>query len=111
VAYPRAMAPVPPMGRDRAIELVLAGRLPLRFGSPHPSVIVLHQDGVYRIRGLEVDQADARASHDAALARGESWMAEHYHALGRPTGPVHAEAASIEELVDTMRTMPWPASW
>lgn len=73
--------------------------------------MVLHQDGVYRVRELEVDEADARASHDAAAARGESWMAEHYHALGKPTGPIHAEADSIDGLVEAMRTMPWPAHW
>jgi len=105
------MAPVPPTGRDRAIQLVRAGRLPLRFGSPHPSVMVLHEDGVYRIRTLVVDEDDARASRDRALARGEPWMPEHHYALGKPTGPIHAEAASIDELVEAMQTMPWPSSW
>lgn len=107
----RAMAPMPPIGRARAIQLVRDGRLPLSFGSPHPTVGILLQDGVYRIRDLVVDDAEAQASSARAMARGESWMPEHYYGLGKPTGAIHAEAPSIELLVAAMQTMPWPDNW
>ncbi len=58
-----------------------------------------------------VDERDAQASHDRAMALGESWMPEHYYGLGRPTGPVYAEAPSIAELLAAMRSMPWPTDW
>jgi hypothetical protein len=106
-----AMAPMPPLGRARAIQMVREGRLPLSFGSPHQTVAILLQDGVYRIRALVVDDAEARASNERAIARGESWMPEHYYALGKPTGTIHAEVSSIEELVATMQTMSWPHHW
>ncbi len=105
------MAPLPPLGRARAVQLVRDGALPFTFGSPHPTVAVLHQDGVYRIRGLVVDPGEAQASRDHALAAGESWMAEHYYALGVPTGAIHIEASSIPELLAAMETMPWPHDW
>jgi hypothetical protein len=105
------MAPVPPIGRARAMQLVRDGHLPFCFGSPHPTVMVLAEEGAYRIRGLEVDENDARASNERAMARGESWMPEHYYALARPTGPIYAEAPSIAELLDAMRSMPWPDHW
>ena len=105
------MAPLPPLGRARAVQLVRDGALPFTFGSPHPKVAILRQDGVYRIRGLAVDPGEARASHDRALAAGQSWMAEHYYALGVPTGPIHVEASSIPELLAAMETMPWPDDW
>lgn len=105
------MAPVPPLGRKRAIELVEAGTLPLPFGSPHPHTMILEQDGRFRIRQLLVDEAEARASSEAARAAHQSWMPEHYYALGKPTGTIYADAASRDELVAVMRTMEWPASW
>jgi hypothetical protein len=105
------MAPVSPLGRAGAIKLVRGGHLPLRFGSPHPTVMVLLEDGVYRIRGLAVDEGEAHASSERAMARGESWMPEHYDALAKPTGPIHAEAPSVEELITAMKTMPWPDDW
>jgi len=105
------MAPLPPLGRDRAIELVTQGELPLWFGSPHPTVAVVEQDGVLRIRELVIDPAEARASSERARARGEPWMPEHYHGLGQPTGTIYAEARSREELIAQMRVMDWPATW
>ena len=105
------MAPVAPLGRDGAIALVAQGRLPIWLGSPHPTVAIVEQEGVFRIRDLAIDEAVARAKGEQALARGESWMPEHYYALGRPTGKIHAEAGTREELIERMRAMRWPASW
>lgn len=105
------MAPCPPLGRDAAITLVEANKLPFTFGSPHPHTMILAQDGRFRIRQLVVDEAEARADSEAARAANRSWMAEHYYALGRPTGTIYADAATREELVAVMRTMDWPASW
>jgi hypothetical protein len=105
------MAPVAPTGRARAIEHVAKGELPFWFGSPHPTVAIVEQDGVFRIRQLVIDEAEARAASERALAKRESWMPEHYYALGKPTGTIFAEAATREELIEQMRTMSWPASW
>lgn len=106
------MAPVAPLGRDQAIALVAKGSLPLSFGSPHPTVMVLQQDGVFRIRELVVDRDAAEAAAASARrARTPSWMPEHYYALGQPTGMIFAEAASVAELVERMKTMDWPDTW
>lgn len=102
---------MPPLGRDRAIELVKQGKLPIWFGSPHPIVAIVEQDSVFRIRGLVIDDAEARAAGEQARARGEPWMPESYYALGKPTGKIYAEALSRDELIEQMRTMSWPTSW
>jgi hypothetical protein len=105
------MAPVAPLGRDRAIQLVKQGQLPLWFGSPHPTVAVVEQDGVYRVRQLVIDPAEARAASERAIANREPWMPEHHYALGKPTGTIYAEGRTRAELIEQMRTMTWPASW
>jgi hypothetical protein len=105
------MAPVAPLGRERAIERVAKGQLPFWFGSPHPTVAIVEQDGVFRIRQLVIDEAEARAAGERAIAKGESWMPEHHYALGKPTGKIFAEAASRKELIEQMRAMSWPESW
>ncbi len=105
------MAPVAPLGRDAAIRLVLTGKLPIGFGSPHPHTAIVEQDGVFRIRQLVVDAADAEASRTDAFAKHESWMPEHYYALGKPTGEIHLEASSRAELAEKMKTMKWPSDW
>jgi hypothetical protein len=105
------MAPAAPLGRTRAIEGVEANSLPIWFGSPHPHAMILEQDGRFRIRQLVVDEAEARASSEAARAANQSWMPEHYYGLGKPTGTIYADAGSREELVTVMRTMAWPANW
>jgi hypothetical protein len=105
------MAPVAPLGRERAIQLVAQGKLPIWFGSPHPTVAIVEQDGVFRIRRLVIDEAEARAASEAARAAGRSWMPEQYYDLGKPTGPIHAEARSRDELIEQMRAMDWPADW
>jgi hypothetical protein len=106
------MAPSLPIGRDRAIQLVSDGTLPISLGSPHPAVLVVEQEGKFRIRELVVDPHEAEAAASAARrTRSPSWMPEHYYALGRPTGKIYAEAASKAELVQIMSTMTWPENW
>ncbi len=106
------MAPTAPLGRDRAIQLVQDGSLPIHLGSPHPAVLILQQDGKFRIRELVIDQEAAEAAASSARRqRSPSWMPEHYYALGKPTGVIYAEAASKAELAAVMATMAWPDHW
>ncbi len=105
------MAPVAPLGRKEAMKLVAAGKLPLYFGSPHQHVAIVGQDGVFRIRALVVDKAEADASFREAQAKGKSWLGEHYAALGKPTGEIYAESPTIDGLLATMETMHWPNDW
>jgi hypothetical protein len=105
------MAPVAPLGRDRAIQLVKQGKLPFSFGSPHPAVAVVQQDDVFRLRQLVIDETEARTASERALAGGGMWMPEHHYALGKPTGTIYAEGRTREDLIEKMRTMDWPASW
>jgi hypothetical protein len=105
------MAPVAPLGRDAAIRLVLTGKLPFTFGSPHPHTAIVEQDGVFRIRELLVDPAEEEVLRSEAMANNRGWMPENYYALGRPTGMIHVEAKTREELAATMKTMPWPNDW
>lgn len=105
------MAPCPPIGRARALQLVSSGELPILLGSPHPTVAIVEQDSHFRIRELLIDPAEADAARAVALASQGSWMPEHHYALGKPTGQVHGEAASREELLELLRTMPWPPHW
>lgn len=106
------MAPNAPVGRARAIELVQKGSLPISLGSPQPRVLIVKQDGKYRIRELVIDQHAVEAAASAAgRARSPSWMPEHYYAMGKPIGTVFAEAASQAELVSLMGTMSWPDNW
>ncbi|MBE7448139.1 MAG: hypothetical protein HS111_04390 [Kofleriaceae bacterium] len=106
------MAPLAPVGRERAIQLVRDGKLPIWLGSPHPTVMILAQEGHLRIRALLVDRAAADVAAAAARrSRTASWMPEHYYALGQPTGEIFAEADSAEALVALMTSMPWPAHW
>jgi hypothetical protein len=106
------MAPNAPVGRERAIQLVQEGTLPIQLGSPHPIVSIVQQEGKFRIRELVVDRDAAEAAAAAARrSRSPSWMPEHYYALGRPTGTIFAEAASKAELVALMGSMTWPDHW
>ncbi len=105
------MAPAIPLGRDRILALVASGPLPIFFGSPHPTVAIVEQDGSYRLRELVIDPLEAEASRAAAMAAHGSWMPEHYYDLGKPTGKIHAEASSRQALIELLRAMPWPAHW
>lgn len=105
------MAPMMPLGRDRAIALVEAGTLPIWMGAPHPHVMILEEDGVYRIRDLVVDPEESRRAGEAAIAAGGPWMPEQHYALGRPTGTIHVEAPTRAALIARMKEMRWPRDW
>ena len=53
------------------------------FGSPHPHTAIVEQDGVFRIRQLVVDDAEAERWREKHLGAGSGWMPEQYYALGR----------------------------
>jgi len=107
----RRMAPVAPLGKNRVLLLLRAGKLPFSFGSPHPVVAVLEQDGVFRVRELVVDPGEAKAAGEAAMAKGGSWMPEHYYALGKPTGRVFIEAPTRDALAEKIEGYQWPREW
>ncbi|MGE0871016.1 MAG: hypothetical protein AB7P03_20800 [Kofleriaceae bacterium] len=103
------MASSAPIGRERAIQLVADNALPVALGSPKPKAMVVEQDGSFRIRELVINYDEIASSR--SRARSPSWMPEHYFSMGRPTGKIFAEAASLDELLAVMRTMPWPSDW
>jgi hypothetical protein len=103
----RAMAPLAPMGKKRLLALLAEHGPPVDFGSPHPHVAVVAQDGVFRVRALVVDPADV----EKARAAGGSFMPEHYYALGKPTGTIHLEAPTLEELKTKIEVFAWPNDW
>jgi hypothetical protein len=107
------MAPTAPLGRERVVKMVADGTpLPIWFGSPHPTAMILEQDGKFRVRELVIEPAGAEAAQSAAMrSRTPSWMPEHYYALGKPTGQIYAEASTRAELVELIRTMSWPSDW
>ncbi len=108
---PWRMAPIPPLGRNGVLALLRAGKLPFTFGSPHPCVAVVEQDGVFRVRELVVDPREAEAAAKAAMARGGPWMPEQHYALGKPTGRVFLEAPTREALAGKIEAYSWPPEW
>jgi hypothetical protein len=108
----RAMALLGPVGRTRAIELVSDGEIPLPLGYPQPKVMVVEQEGAFRIRELVTDPAAVQAAATVSTrARSPSWVPSHYFSLGAPIGEIFAEASSRDELIAAMLTMPWPEDW
>ena len=105
------MAPVAPLGKNRALALVRASKLPFTCGSPHPVVCVLEQEGRYRVRELLVDPAEATRAMTAALAAGRGWTPEQHYALGKPTGRVFIEAETEAGLAEAIEAYPWPHEW
>lgn len=105
------MAPVAPLGKNGVIARVRAGKLPFSFGSPHPVVAVLEQEGFFRVRELVVDPAEASAAMKAAMAARQPWTPERHYALGKPTGRVFIEAWTREALVDAIEAYRWPDEW
>lgn len=105
------MAPVLPLGKQGVLAQLRAGNARFWFGAPHPHVAVLLQDGVYRVRELVVDPAEARAASERARAGGEPYMPEHYYAMGQPTGRIFLEARTLEELIEKVEGHPWPKDW
>src|SRR5512134_191903 len=107
----RRMAPIAPLGKNRVLALLRAGKLPCSFGAPHPFIAVLEQDGVFRVRELVVDPGEAEAAAKAAMAQGGNWMPEQYYALGKPTGRVFIEAPTRDALAEKIEAYPWPREW
>jgi hypothetical protein len=106
------VAPVPPLGKQGLLALLKQGKLPVTFGSPHPHHAVVEQDGVFRLRKLEIDQAEAEADRERSMRQSGSWMPEHYYALGKPTGPVVLEAPTLNALMQQIAGhADWPADW
>ena len=105
------MAPVAPLGKNRALALVRAGKLPFACGSPHPVVAVLEQEGRYRVRELVVDPAEATRAMEAAFAGGHGWTPEQHYALGQPTGRVFIEAQTLAGLAEAIEAYSWPQEW
>lgn len=105
------MAPVAPLGRDRAIELLEKGNLPIVFGSPHPHIAIVEENGRFRIRKLVIDPAEADRARTESMAMRGMWMPEQYYALGKPTGEIFVEAATARDLVIAMKAMTWPKDW
>lgn len=105
------MSPILPLGKAGALALLREGRLPFVFGSPHPHVGVFEQDGVFRVRALRVDRAEADAATEEARVNGRPFMPEHYYALGKPTGEVFLEAPTREALAEKIERYRWPKDW
>src|SRR5262245_47778660 len=105
------MAPIEPLGRVRAMQYDEGRDMPFYFGSPHPTVAIVQQDGKFRIRELCTDEDEAGRARAAAMANGTRWTPEQEYDLARPTGQIFAEASTREELLALMRSMPWPAHW
>ena len=105
------MAPMAPMGKKRVLELIAERGLPLRFGSPHPCTAIVEQGGVFRVRDLVVDEADSRAAFEEARAKKQSFMPENHFGLGKPTGKIHLEAKTLDELREKIEAFSWPNHW
>jgi hypothetical protein len=105
------MAPMAPLGQAAAVQHIRNNRLPIYLGSPHPTAIILEQDGVFRLRDLVIDEVKAKAAGEAALAAGGGWMPEQYYGIGEPVGKIHLEAPTREELARRASEMKWPKHW
>lgn len=102
------MAPRPLESRDQFIARLRANapdpsRLPLGFGGHHFTHVVVHEDGVWRVRRLVLDRAKAEAYRE----KHRIFMAEHAEMLSEP-GPVALEADSLEGLIAALARAPWP---
>jgi len=101
LGYRSAMAPMAPLGREKAMQYVARGELPVWFGSPHPTMMILEQDGVFRIRALVVPPDPHH----------EGKTPEQHYGRGQPTGKIYVESPTREALLEQMRTMTWEKHW
>lgn len=104
-----SMAPRPPESREAFLARLRAAAdrvvgQPVRFGAPHHTHAVVLEDGVWRVRRLELDRARA----DAYRAEHRSFMPEHAEMLSEPGPTVALEAASLAALIAALQTAPWP---
>lgn len=106
------MAPLPPFGKSQVLQW-LRGRAggPLWFGSPHPCVCVVKQDGVWRLRELALEPDVLRRASEDALKHGRPFMPEHAADLQTPTGKIHLEAPTREALAVLVEGYTWPRQW
>lgn len=100
-----------PESRDGFIARLRARRAdsgaafePLAFGVHHFSHVVVVEDGIWRIRRLTLDPAKA----DAHRAAHGVFMPEHAEMLSEPGPEIVLEADSLEALITTLRSVPWP---
>lgn len=103
------MAPRPLETRDGFIHRLRAAadrvaQQPVGFGGHHFTHAVVVEDGVWRIRRLHLDRAKA----DAYRAEHGMFMPEHAEMLSEPGPEVVLAAASLDELIDGLRALPWP---
>lgn len=105
------MAPMASLGKKRALEILAERGPPLAIGSPHPCVAIVQQDGMYRLRDLVIDEAEARAARDDAMKSGHGFMPENYFGLGRPLGKIHVEAKTLEDFRQKLEAFSWPKHW
>jgi len=105
------VAPLAPLGKQGLLKLIKQRGLPLAFGSPHPCVVVIEQERVFRVRELVVDPDEASAAGKAALSAGKNWRPEDYYRLGKPTGKIHLEAKTLDALVAKIERFSWPKHW
>ncbi len=77
---------------------------PFRFGSPHHTHVVVHEDGWWRVRRLTLDPDKARAY----LEKHGMFMPEHAELLSEPGPQVVLEAASLPALIAAIEVAVWP---
>ena len=87
---------------ERLAEAVSRGETVVRFGQHHHSHAVCCEDGMFRVRALEV----APEARDAYLQEHGIFMAEHAEQISQPRTVIF-EAPSFEALVSMLSTR-WP---
>lgn len=105
------MSPMAPSGKTRVLDALNRNAIPFWFGAPHPFVSLVKQDGVFRVRELVVDAAEAKSASEKALADGTGWMPENHAALAKPTGKILIEAPTREAMAKKLEAYKWPADW
>jgi len=100
-----------PGGKTRVLAALTGNFLPYWFGSPHPFVCLVEQDGVFRVRSLVVDAAEAKSASEKAFDDGTGWMPENHAALAKPTGKILIEAPTREAMAKKLNAYKWPADW
>ena len=101
------MAPRAPESRvhffRRLRSAIAQGQTEVRFGYHHFSHAVCVEDGLFRIRKLELTAAKA----NAYLEQHGAFMPEHAEALSTP-GELVFEGASLDAVVEELDKSGWP---
>lgn len=105
------MAPFIGPDREALVKLLDAWRpkLPITLGHMMPQATVTHDDGVWRITALAIDDEAARRAGTEALAAGRMWMPEMEWQFLRPTR-VLVESTSKDDFIAAIRKMKWTFS-